>query len=723
MKDSSPSRPGLANEPPSVDGSGFSVAVATRLALLLIVVLTVLAFAGVLGNEFVNWDDDYVLVYNEEYRGLGLEQLQWMFTTGFAGHYQPLTWLSFAIDSLVWGVEPVGFHVTNLLFHLVTAVGFFFVARRLLAAALPRPCETSRLVAALVAALLFAVHPLRVESVAWATERRDVLSGAWLMLTLVCYLRATDPHRGSGRRLMLTLSVLCYVASVLSKASAVTLPVVLLLLDFYPLRRLRRSGDPASLATVRQLLWEKVPFLVLAVAVGGMALWAQAQPGALRTLTEHPVELRIGQAFYGLAFYLGKSIWPAGLIPLYEQDPQATALDAPNILSAGIVVVLTLWFWILRRRAPALPVAWGAYVVFLLPVLGFAQSGPQLVADRYSYLSCMPWAVVLGGAVALLWDRPSSHPRAVRALVSVGILVFVGVLTVLTRNQTRVWADSYTLWKTVIERAPDTGTAHANLAALFNRDGAFEDARKHSLTALRILPGNRTAHIALARSAAELGDLATAEQHYRIAIDIRPSDTGRMIDLAYVKSRLGKPDEAEALFRHVVDLEPGSPTGYVNLASFLASRGREREARPYFEKALELDPADRTAWFRLGVIHLTLAEPARALQAFEQGLQYAPDDVLLNAKLAWVLATCRIDALRDGSRALELAARAVELDDARWAAREALAAAHAEMGDFGSAQAILTELLADQDIVLPERTTVRLESQLGRYRQGQPIRE
>ncbi len=723
MKNHPQSPPPSPQETPSVDGPAFSAAVATRLAVLLIVVVTVFAFARVLGNEFVNWDDDYVLVHNEKYRRLGLEQLHWMFTTGFAGHYQPLTWLSFAIDSVLWGVEAAGFHLTNLLLHLVTSVGFLFVSRRLLTAALPQQSEASRLIAALVATLLFAVHPLRVESVAWATERRDVLSGAWLMLTLICYLRAADPQRASGRRSMLALSLLCYAASLLSKASAVTLPVVLLLVDLYPLRRLRRSGDPANLTTFRRLLWEKVPFLVLAVAVGGMALWAQAQPGALRTLTEHPVELRIGQAFYGLAFYLGKSIWPAGLIPLYEQDPQATALDAANVLSAGIVVVLTVLFWRLRRRAPALLTAWGAYVVLLLPVLGFAQSGPQVVADRYSYLSCMPWAVLLGGAVAFLWDRPSSRPHPVRALLSVAVLALAGVLTVLTRNQTRVWADSYTLWTTVIERAPDTGTAHANLAALSNREGAFEDAREHSLTALRILPGNRTAHIALARSAAELGDLTTAEQHYEIAIEIRPGDTGRMIDLAYVKSRLGKPDEAEALLRRVLDLEPGSPTGYVNLASFLASRHREREAGPYFEKALELDPTNRTAWFRLGVIHLTLAEPARAVDAFEQGLQYAPDEVLLNAKLAWVLATCRIDALRDGPRALELAARAVELDEASWVAKEALAAAHAEMGDFASAEAILTELLGDQDIVLPERTKVRLESQLERYRQRQSIRE
>ncbi|MFQ5589651.1 MAG: tetratricopeptide repeat protein, partial [Phycisphaerae bacterium] len=600
---------------------------ATRIAVLLIILVTSGAFAPSLRNDFVSWDDDYVLVDNTAYRGLSAKSLTWMFTTGFTGHYQPLTWLSYAIDAQIWGgVNAFGFHLTNLLLHVATSVGFFLVARRLIMAAVPdfrvpgraaRRDDISVLTGAVAAALLFAVHPLRTESVAWATERRDVLSGAWLMIAALFYLSAAMQTNGPRlrRRIALGASLACYVLSLLSKASGISLPVVLVLLDIYPLRRFahtehppgkgdearspsRLSAGSSGAGRVRAILWEKPLFVVPALLSASLAIWAQGQSGALRTFEEHPIAQRVGQACYGIVFYIWKTLWPAGLIPLYEQDPHARAFAIGNVLSAVCVVVITWFAWARRRRLPGLLIAWAVYLAFLTPVLGLAQSGPQLVADRYSYLSCLPWAVLVGAMVTRVLNGAADLRRHIRIGVPVAVAATVVILVALTSAQTRIWADSETLWKTVLARAPDTGSAHANLAVVLNDKGEYRSARDHSLAALAILPGNLVAHGQLGRSSAKLGDLATAEKHLRIALTIRPDDPGVTLRLASVAARQGRPGEAEELFRRVIQLEPDVAAWRLALAGFLAANERYLESEELFEQALRLDPTDSTACFR-----------------------------------------------------------------------------------------------------------------------------
>jgi tetratricopeptide (TPR) repeat protein len=711
---------------------------AVRPAILILAAATIAAFAGSLGNELVGWDDQQNLVRNASYRGLSLDHLRWMFTTGFGGHYQPLTWLSFAVESqLLWGVNAAGFHFTNLLLHTATAIGFFFVVKRLLRAALPTGDSRGIVVGALAAALLFAVHPLRVESVAWATERRDVLSGAWLMAAVIFYLRAVDPQSHARRGGAFALSLVCYVLSLLSKASAMTLPVVLLLLDIYPLRRFSNKTNPEPGRTLLRVLWEKAVFAIPAAATALLALWAQGEAGALRGISDHPLGLRIGQAFYGIVFYIAKSLWPVGLIPLYEQRPEATTIEAVNALSGGLVVGLTVLLWTLRRRAPGLLTAWVVYIVLLSPVLGLAQAGPQVVADRYSYLPCMAWAALLGGGVTRLWNptrRPIPLPggegrvRAWRIALCSGLTLIAGSLILLSRAQVRIWVDTYTLWQTVVERAPNTPTAHANLAMELNARGDFAGAADHSRLALDRLPGNRTAHAALARASLELGDLETAERHHRIALAISErvgkTDTVTMIGLAIVETRLGRLDEAERTYRAVIDLEPSVAEWHLDLAGFLASQSRYEEAAAAFARALTLDPERIEAYSRLGIILMNLHKPGQAIRCWEEGLTRAPQDVPLRAELAWVLATCAEDSLRDGARALTLARGAVQDSGGKSEkAREALAAALAETGDFPGAAAALEQLMSDPSRVKTEATTDRLREQFDAYRKRELLRE
>jgi len=535
----------------------------SRSAILLIGFVTLVTFWGAVRNQFVAWDDDQLILANDHFREISVQSLRWMFTTTLGGHYQPLTWLSYAVETeFLWGVNAAGFHFTNLLLHLLATAGFLFVAKSLLEVTADRPQSplakggpqgvSGPLLGATFAALLFAVHPLRVESVVWATERRDVLSGAFLVWCVWCYLQS-KASTSTGKH-WLAVSLGLYLLSLLSKAGGITLPIVLLILDVYPLRR----------RLTRALLVEKAVYLIPAIVFASAAIWAQRQAGALRTFEEHPFSLRVAQAAYGVMFYLGKTLWPADLVPLYEQRPDATPTEPIFIVCALAAAAVTVIAWKTRKRIPAVLAAWAVYLVLLSPVLGFAQSGPQVVADRYSYLPAMALMTLLGGALATACGIPTTT-RTRRGILVAPSAALVLACAISTRAQVGIWKDSLTLWRTTLARAPNTPTVRANLAVELNRRGEFAEARTQAEAALEVLPGNRAAHAALAHAAFELGDLETAEQHGWIAMAIadhigRP-DLPTMIGMVAVLTLQDRLEEAEELRRRIVELDP-------SLASF-----------------------------------------------------------------------------------------------------------------------------------------------------------
>src|SRR5216117_3621169 len=287
------------------------------LAPLLVALFTLAAFLPALQNQFVNWDDKDNFLDNPHYRGLGWIHLWWMWTTHL-GHYIPLTWMTLGLDYLLWGMNPLGYHLTNLLLHAANAVVFFFVVRRLLTLALPSPSERGHALAvsAGVAALVFAIHPLRVESVAWVTERRDVLSGLFYLSAILLYLRACE--RGARGRGWYWLAVAVFGCALLSKSMVVNLPVVLLILDVYPLRRLGGAigwwSEPA-----RRIYVEKIPFVLLAAAAAAIAVMAQLSKSAMISLAQLSMPGRLAISAYGLSFYLWKMVVPVNLSPFYER--------------------------------------------------------------------------------------------------------------------------------------------------------------------------------------------------------------------------------------------------------------------------------------------------------------------------------------------------------------------------------------------------------------------
>src|SRR2546426_985735 len=510
------------------------------LAPLLVVLFTLAAFLPTLQNQFVNWDDKDNFLDNPHYRGLGWTHLRWMWTTHL-GHYIPLTWMTLGLDYLLWGMNPVGYHLTNLLLHATNAVLFFFVVRRLLTLALPSPSEHGYALAVSsgVAALVFAIHPLRVESVAWVTERRDVLSGLFYLLPILMYLRARErEERGRG---WYWLSVAVFVLALLSKSMVVNLPVVLVILDVYPLRRLGGAVGWWS-APARRVYVEKIPFVLLAAVASAVALMAQLSHDTMVSVVQLSGLGRLAVSVYGLSFYLWKTVAPVNLSPLYELPPTVNPWAPPFLVSYGVVLAITAIVLALRRRVPGLPAAWVAYIVVLLPVLGIFQSGPQIAADRYTYLAGLGGAILAGAGLLSCWrtSRTAKTGKPTTLPISGGATCVVGGFGALPRNQAQVWHVSWKLWTHPPARNPQSSIAENNLGVVRADQSKLAEAIEHYQRALQMRPDYADAYFNLGNALFQQGKLAEASDHYRQALRLKPDHAPAHNNLGHALRRQGK---------------------------------------------------------------------------------------------------------------------------------------------------------------------------------------
>jgi tetratricopeptide (TPR) repeat protein len=496
--------------------------------------LVLAAFRPLLDAGFVNWDDPLIVVDNARFRGLSPAHLRWMLTTFHGGHWEPLAWLSLAVDHALFGLSPRAFHATNLALHAANAVLVFAVARL----TAPPPAKLPRAAAA-AAAALFAVHPLRVESVAWVVERRDLLA---TLLTLAAVLLWLRRARGAGRGALLG-SYACFALSLCARAAGLAWPLVLLVLDVWPLRRARALGW-------RAVLLEKVPYVLLALAAAVPALRALAAFGATEMGGALSTPQRLAQAAYGLAFYPARTLLPLGLSPLYLLDLELEPLSPRYILSALAVLAASAGAWAARRRAPALAAAWLAYALLIAPFLGLASNGIHLAADRYSYAACLPFAL-LGGAALERWGR-----RAPRAALAAGLALLL-TLSALTFRQARVWRDSESLWTRVVAVEPASYVGWTKLGLARASRGASEQA---------------------------IADLTRA-------IELRPAYQPAYMNRGILR---GASDPAAALpdLDRAVALRPGDPLALMNRGAARLATGDARGAAADFDAALAAAPAD-----------------------------------------------------------------------------------------------------------------------------------
>ncbi len=689
--------------------------------IALIVLATALAYLPTLRNGFVDFDDQTNLTENPFFRGLDPASLRWMLTN-MDGHYLPLTWLSFALDFQLWGMDPVGYHLTNLLLHLANALVFALLCARLLRIAFRLPeaaAPRSLYVAAAIGAGLFALHPLRVESVAWATERRDVLSGLFFLLAVEAYVRFHARRRDG----FAWSALAWYVPSLLAKPVGMGLPLVLLALDVYPLARLPGPGRTWARRETRGVWVEKVPFVVLGLAAAVVEGIAERSAGTFYTLAQHGIPGRIGQAFYALAFYVVKTIAPVRLSPLYQLPVGWQFLRADVLASVVFVVASAVVLFLLRRRAPGLLTAAAVYVALLAPVLGFAQAGPHITADRYSYLATLGWAVVVaGGVLALdLGARTRRRPRVTFGAATAAAVAVLVVLGVLTWRQIAVWHDSETLWRTAagddpecyvclnnlgnaLVRAgrnaeappyfeaamrvqPESADAHANLGTVAMQQGRNADARREFDRALALEPTHPVAHTNIARLLLDDGEPAAAIPHLEAALRREPDMVEARTSLGLALMNTGDPAGAERELRRAVVLQPDFAVARNNLGVYLLRQGRIDEAIAELRRAAALDAAFPEPRYNLG---LALAEDHReeAIAALRDALRIRPAYAAAQQQLiALLVASGRDDEARAQSA---VAARA--LPDGN--AHAALALAYMQAGKAREAIAELRALVA-----------------------------
>lgn len=631
----SPPTPGLG--PPRLGRLGLLGAAA-------VFVVTAAVFLPTLGHGFVEWDDPATILNNLHIRGLGGEQLRWMFTTFFWGHYQPLLWLSYAVDyawaSAVWGdgLTPSAYHATSLLLHAVAAVLVFLLARRLLAAAGPRPAARLRragvstaapfvaavslTLAAAVAALLFSLHPLRAEPVAWVTGRGDVLAAVFLLTAALAWWRASERHGRGGYGPWLALAVALYALSLLTRAAGVMLPLVLVLLDWYPRRRL--GGGPGRwLGRAARPVWlEKVPFAALAAAAAIVAPMAKAAAGSTVDLARHGSLERFAQACYAVLFYLWKTVAPAALSPIYELRLPMKVEEPRYLMAMAVVPLGLIGLMLLARRRPAVPLAVAVFLILLLPVLGVVQSGNQYAADRYTYLPAVGLMVLLAGGFRRLWGMGRGG-AAVGAGLAVALVAAWGVLSV---RQVGVWRSNETLWVHAAAVTPESSIARNGCGWVLLQAGRYDEALAHLRRAVELQPANEQAHhniwIALTRQGRQ-DDLLQA---YRDSIRVFPKFAEAHYSLGLELQRRGQEAEAVAAYRAAIGLRPAHSKALNNLGQLAQKQGNLEEASRRYREAVAADGGNLIARRNYARMLRHENRLSEAVAELEAALRVAPDD-------------------------------------------------------------------------------------------------
>ena len=617
-----------------------------------ILVIVGLVFWPARHFAFVNWDDATYVVNNDVVRkGLTLSGVLWALTTGHAPYWHPVTWMSHMLDVSLFGVAPGAHHVTSVLLHAVNAVLVFLWLRS----------ATGRQFLSLFVGLVFAVHPLHVESVAWVAERKDVLSTCFLLVSLIAWSAYVRHQR---RRMSYAIAMAAYALALMSKPMVVTYPVLLLLVDYWPLNRITLNS---SRAEWRRLVIEKIPFAAMAAATGVVTLMLQAQLGALAQVTSVPWTARLANAVVGYGAYLRMIFWPAGLAGYYPMRHWSAAIV---VLAAGLLVVVTTACAIAGRRAPFLIVGWLWFVVGVLPVSGLVQSGGQFVADRFVYLPLLGILVMVAwGAAAVMSDR-RRVPGAVAGAAGLAIVI---ALAVAARAQVMTWANSEALWSRVVAVTPPSVRAYDNLAQAYRDERRFSDAIAKYETALSLPlgPGDASSTANLRNSLgitfALAGERAAADAQFAQAVALDPTLPEIHINWGNTLAQMHRLPAAEAQFREAIRLDAGLLEPRLGLTNIYLQTDRHDDAVAEARAAVRLAPDSAQARCALGLALVARSDLEAAVTEFRSAIQH--DFGLAKAHFGLGLALARKGDRTDATQEL---ATAVRLDGSLVEAQELL---------------------------------------------------
>jgi tetratricopeptide (TPR) repeat protein len=573
--------------------------------------LVLLVYAPVRGHDFASVDDPGYLTRNPRVvAGLTTAGLAWAFTTGHMANWHPLTWISHMTDAEIFGMRAGAHHVVNVLFHAANTLLLFALLRRM----------TGSVARSAFVAALFAAHPLHVESVAWLSERKDVLSTLFWLLTMWMYVRYVERPRWGTY--LATVAV--FALGLMAKPMLVTLPFVLLLVDYWPLNRLSR---PAAGRLVR----EKIPFFVLAIASSAITLVVQREGGAIASLGRLPVDVRLSNALMSYLTYLRKTIWPVDLAAFYPYDRSLTI--AWGLLALAGLGAITAVLLRASRTRPYLAVGWLWYLGTLVPVIGVVQVGVQSIADRYTYIPLIGIFVLAAWAVPDLVARWPAR-RVVLGAVSLAIVLGSGALA---RAQVLTWRNGQTIWEHAIAVTSGNYLAHSLLGGALGEQGRHQEALGHLREAVRLDPGYPDAHYNLGVVLASLGRFDEAVPEYRAALRLNPRMAGAHLSLGLALLNREQFDEAIPAFEEALRLDGTLAEAHRGLGLALSKRGRTAEAERHYAEAVRLDPDAADAQRKLGKARLSEGKVNEALALYREALQLKPDFAEAHVDLGFAL--------------------------------------------------------------------------------------
>ncbi|MEW6585465.1 MAG: tetratricopeptide repeat protein [Nitrospirota bacterium] len=581
------------------------------LGTLVVAVITFSVYLPATNNGFVTWDDDAYTYNNEHIRLLNFDSLLWAFSTFTFANWHPLTWVSYSIDYALWGLNPVGYHLTNIVFHLLNTVLVFCLVVALIQIVRKKQnpdsfrSEFSVIIAGITAGLLFGVHPLHVESVAWVSERKDVLSTFFFLLSMLAYLRYASIEERKQKHYLLALVL--FILSLLSKPMAVTLPLLLIIIDWYPLRRLATTRD------LRFVLLEKLPFFAFSMASSIVTLIAQKSSMPVAVMPALPV--RILTALKSLMVYMLKMIWPFDLMPFYPYPADVRLFSSQYLLALVGVVGITVVSVVLAKKNRLWLAAWLSYGVMLLPVLGIVQVGLQEMADRYTYVPSISLFSLAGvGAGVLYGHSDVKHSGAVKALLA---CLLSGVLFLMCFSAVRqigIWKDGITLWShtiSIIEKRPDKQYLFLNLpyegrGLAFLERGYLDNAVDDYTKAIFHDPWSVEAYFNRGLTYAKRRDYDNAIKDFTMAIRLAPVHVEAYYSRGLSYANSGMIAEALRDYSHAIHISPLTPVPYAARGSLYASIGHDAEAARDYTHAIALQPDNAALYHRRGRIYAKL---------------------------------------------------------------------------------------------------------------------
>ena len=631
---------------------------------IILAAITFAVFGQTLRYEFINYDDQVYVYENPAVtQGLTLSGVAWAFTTSYSAYWHPLTWLSHMLDCQLWGLNAGNHHLTNVLFHAANALLLFMVLRRMTGLHPGEGVGTAAVPAdtlwpsAFVAAM-FAIHPLNVESVAWVAERKNVLSTFFWLLTLWAYARYAQKQSrvegrgsraGSGslaldpRRWTLDygLVLLFFALGLMSKPMLVTLPFVLLLLDYWPLGRVtgdewrvtsdKNPGFQPSTKRILRLVFEKVPFLLLAVASSVVTYLGQKSEGFMMTFEQIPLGVRLAKVPVNYVTYLRNTIWPEGLaIPyLYPTAFPVIPVVLCTLLLGGVTLLV---LWVARTR-PYAAVGWFWFLGTLVPVIGLVQVGGTPVADRFTYVP------QIGLYLAAAWTVRDWTVtwRYRRQVLGVAATLVITALMVCAWKQTSYWRNSESLWRHSLACISDNVIGHNNLGNALLNKGSVDEAIAHLQKALQIKPDFAEAHYNLGNALFNKGSVDEAIAHFQMALQIKPDYAEAHKNLGDALLKKGSVDEAIAHFQMALQIKPDFPEAHNNLGNALLQTGNVDEAIAHFQMALQINPDFAEAHNNLGNALFNKGRVDEAITHFQMALQINPDSAEIHNNLGCVL--------------------------------------------------------------------------------------